>query len=91
SASVGGRTANPANEKLRAAPEFALADSSGKVHRLADLRGNTVMVHFWASWCPPCLEEIPQFLEAARAPQGRSIRWVAITEDEKWEDALKML
>jgi len=40
--------------------DFALRDLDGQVHRLSDYRGKWVVVNYWATWCPPCLEEIPE-------------------------------
>ena len=45
------------------AADFMLTDSTGKVHKLSQYKGKWVLVNFWATWCPPCLAEIPDLNE----------------------------
>jgi thiol-disulfide isomerase/thioredoxin len=43
--------------------DYSLPDLNGKNHSLADYRGKWVIVNYWATWCPPCQEEIPDLVE----------------------------
>ncbi|MEN8763130.1 MAG: TlpA disulfide reductase family protein [Thiogranum sp.] len=43
--------------------DYSLPDVNGKKHSLADYRGKWVIVNYWATWCPPCQEEIPDLVE----------------------------
>lgn len=43
-------------------PDFAMRDLDGRMHRLADYRGRWVILNYWASWCPPCVDEIPELV-----------------------------
>lgn len=56
----------PASER-KAAPQFALKDSTGKTINLTDYRGKVLLLDFWATWCTGCKIEIPWFSEFEKA------------------------
>ena len=63
-------TASPAAAEEwrgRAAPDFTLPDLQAKPIRLSDFRGKTVIIDFWATWCPPCIFQIPELNKLANA------------------------
>jgi thiol-disulfide isomerase/thioredoxin len=62
---------------------FELKDTTGTGQRLADLRGKWVVVNFWATWCAPCVKEIPEIAMFARE-QGDKTRVLGIALD--WDD-----
>ncbi len=66
------------------APEFELPDTEGKLHRLSDYRGKTVIINFWTTWCPPCREEIPSMNRAWQQLRQEDVVMLAVNmgEDE---------
>jgi thiol-disulfide isomerase/thioredoxin len=68
------------------APELKANDQAGVPRTLADYHGKVVLLNFWASWCPPCLREMPS-LERLRARMaGRPLAIVAISSAETPEE-----
>ena len=66
------------------APDFSLQDIDGNLHRLSEYRGRPVIINFWATWCPPCREEIPSMNRAWQVLREEGIAMLAINvgEDE---------
>ena len=66
------------------APDMLLERSDGTRIPLQALRGGVRLVHFWATWCPPCVDELPGLLATAHklAPDGLTL--IAISMDDDW-------
>jgi len=63
------------------APDFTVQDSSRKVS-LASLRGKIVVLNFWATWCPPCVEEMPSLVEMQSRMKDRGVTVLAVSLDK---------
>jgi thiol-disulfide isomerase/thioredoxin len=64
------------------APSIPMRTYDGKKLSLEDLRGKVVMLDFWATWCPPCLVEMPSLLKLAKEFEGKGLVFVAASRDE---------
>jgi thiol-disulfide isomerase/thioredoxin len=69
------------------APDFELSDATGKKWSLRSLRGRPVLLNFWATWCPPCIEEMPS-LENLSQRLSDKLTVLTVSVDEDW-DAVK--
>lgn len=65
------------------APNFELETMEGDTFELADHRGRVVVVNFWATWCAPCLEEIPTFVEMQEEYGDRGLQFVGVSLDQQ--------
>lgn len=67
------------------AGNFALMDTDGNERQLSEWQGKVIAINFWATWCPPCREEIPAFVELQQAYNEKGLQFVGIalqTADE---------
>lgn len=78
------------------APDFVLPDSSGTLHKLSEFRGKYVLLDFWASWCAPCRNEIPNLINTYKQFREKKFEILGISLDggnpdskEKWLGAIK--
>ena len=78
----------PSSALGRPAPGFDLERLDGSRVRLAELRGKTVLIDFWASWCPPCVLEIPELNALYAAHPRDAFEIVAISLDDGPRDEI---
>ena len=73
------------------APTFSLADTSGQIQSFAELKGTYTLLDFWASWCSPCLLQVPDLKEAYDQYHDRGFEIIGISVDSKakrWKSAI---
>ena len=63
--------------------DFNLPDLEDKAHGAAEWRGKVQVVNFWATWCGPCLHEIPEFIKLQTEYQAQGLQFVGIAIDDK--------
>ena len=72
-----------------AAPKMALAYLDGRTGQLSDLEGRVVLLNFWATWCPPCLEELPHFQALHEAYKDQGLSVVGVSMDQAGSDYVR--
>lgn len=60
---------------------FRFQDTQGKTHTLAGYRGKWVLVNFWATWCPPCLDEIPELVSLHEGRRSKDLVVIGVAVD----------
>ncbi len=73
----------------RIAPDFTLTDLSGKTIKLSDYRGKVLFLNFWATWCPPCRAEIPDFIEAYSQESANGLEILGISLDTRGKEVVR--
>jgi len=75
---------NPTNDF-----DFTLPDLKGKLHALKDFRGEVVVLNFWATWCPPCLEETPKLNDLHSRYKDSGVHVIGIALDKDSLDVVR--
>ncbi len=80
----------------RTAPPWKLKDLSGKTVSLASLRGKVVLLNFWATWCPPCVEEFPSMIKLSKAAAagsdlGKDFALAMVSVDDTTKEVTELL
>ena len=62
--------------------EFSLPDTTGTIHSISEWHGKILIINFWATWCPPCLKEIPEFIQIQAEYADQNVQFIGIAIDE---------
>ncbi len=73
----------------QAAPDFTLKDATGKNISLSSLKGRVIMINFWATWCPPCRQEMPSMEMLFQEYNKKGFEILAISSDSQGEKIVK--
>lgn len=76
-------------------PAFSFPDTEEKTHNISEWSGKTLVINFWATWCQPCLKEIPEFAQLQTQFAAKNVQFIGIAIDElqavaRFKDAAKM-
>ena len=78
-------------DEAKEAPGFSLETRDGHKVGIKDFRGKVVLVNFWASWCEPCIAELPSLLRMRAAMPGDKLEVLAVSVDKNWDDVAKLV
>jgi peroxiredoxin len=81
-------TSTPLLKKGTPAPDFTLPGLDGEMVRLADQKGKVVFLNIWATWCPPCVQEMPSMEKLYQQLKGEDFEILAVSIDKKGAEAV---
>ena len=71
-----------ASASAKTAPNLSAKDLAGHSHKLSELRGQIVVLSFWATWCGPCREELPRLSRLSATYAGKNVHFIAVSLDD---------
>ncbi|MDD5286379.1 MAG: TlpA disulfide reductase family protein [Desulfuromonadaceae bacterium] len=89
--SESGKSLPVAKENSQAPDISVISVTDGSTLKLSDLKGKVVLLNFWATWCPPCRQEIPSMMKLEKAMIGRPFQMVAVSVDEGGKPVIESL
>lgn len=63
-------------------PAFSFPDAEDKMHSISEWQGKILVINFWATWCQPCLKEIPEFMQLQTQFSKQNVQFIGIAIDE---------
>ena len=63
-------------------PDFSLPDMEGKIRHIKEWDGKHIVLNFWATWCPPCRKEIPEFIKLQEEYRTQNLQFIGIAIDD---------
>ncbi|MCX8081876.1 MAG: TlpA family protein disulfide reductase [bacterium] len=73
------------------APDFTLKDINGKSVKLSDYKNKVIILNFWATWCPPCIGEIPDFVKFYSVYKSKGVEIIGIAVSSTVDDVKSMI